>query len=57
MNPLDPRSRIAPKRILLATDFSPAAEAALPYALNIAGHYGSMLYIAHVISPEFMDLL
>ena len=57
MKPLDPKSRVAPKKILLATDFSPASEAALPHALTIAGHYGSKLYIAHVICPEFMDFL
>jgi nucleotide-binding universal stress UspA family protein len=57
MKPLDSKSRVAPQKILLATDFSPASEAALPHALTIAGHYGSTLYIAHVISPEFMDLL
>jgi universal stress protein family protein len=57
MKPLDPTDRVAPKRILFATDFSTASEAALPHALNIAAHYGSMLYIAHVICPEFRDLL
>jgi nucleotide-binding universal stress UspA family protein len=57
MKPLDPESRVAPKKILLATDFSPASEAALPHALTIASHYGSKLYVAHVICPEFMDLL
>ena len=53
----DTESRFAPKNILLATDFSPASDVALPHALTIAGHYGSKLYIAHVISPEFMDFL
>jgi nucleotide-binding universal stress UspA family protein len=57
MTPLDSKSRVALKKILLATDFSPASEATLPYALTIARQYGSTLYIAHVISPEFMDLL
>jgi nucleotide-binding universal stress UspA family protein len=57
MKPQDLESRVAPKKILLATDFSPASEAALPHALALAGHYASNLYIAHVISPEFMDFL
>jgi nucleotide-binding universal stress UspA family protein len=57
MKPLDPKSRVAPKKILLATDFSPASEATLPYALTIARHYGSGLFIAHVIPPEFADLI
>jgi len=52
----DTESRFAPKNILLATDFSPASEAALPHALIIAGQYGSKLYVAHVICPEFRDL-
>jgi nucleotide-binding universal stress UspA family protein len=57
MNPLDPKIRVAPKKILLATDFSPASEAALPYALTIARHYGSELCVAHVIPAEFADLI
>ncbi|HMD99250.1 MAG TPA: universal stress protein [Terriglobia bacterium] len=57
MKPLNPKSRVAPKKILLPTDFSPASEAALPYALTITSHYGSMLYVAHVICPEFSDVV
>jgi nucleotide-binding universal stress UspA family protein len=57
MKPLDPKSRVALKNILLATDFSPASEAALPHALTIAGQYGSKLYIAHVICLEFLELV
>jgi nucleotide-binding universal stress UspA family protein len=57
VNPLDTKSPIAPKKILFATDFSPASEAALPYALTIARHYGSELCVAHVICPEFADLI
>jgi nucleotide-binding universal stress UspA family protein len=57
MKPLDPESPVALKNIMLATDFSPASEAALPHALTIAGQYGSKLYVAHVICPEFKDLL
>jgi nucleotide-binding universal stress UspA family protein len=55
MEPLNPNGRVAPKKILLATDFSPASEAALPHALALASHYASNLYVAHVISPDFMD--
>jgi nucleotide-binding universal stress UspA family protein len=57
MKPLDPRSRFAPKNILLATDFSQASVAALPHALTIAAQYRSKLFVAHVICPEFRDLL
>jgi nucleotide-binding universal stress UspA family protein len=56
MKMLDPKSRFAPKNILLATDFSPASEAALPHALIIASQYGSKLFVAYVICPEFKDL-
>ena len=51
----DPASQIAPKKILVATDFSPASQAALPHAFSLAGHYGSKLYLAHVISLEHED--
>ena len=57
MTPLDPTRRVALKRILLATDFSPASEAMLPYALTIARHYGSELFVAHVIPSEIADLI
>jgi nucleotide-binding universal stress UspA family protein len=42
-------SRISLKNILLATDFSPSSQAALPHALSIAMKYGAKLYPAHVI--------
>jgi nucleotide-binding universal stress UspA family protein len=42
-------TRISLKNILFATDFSIFAEAALPYAVAIARHYGSTLHAAHVI--------
>ena len=57
MKPPDAKSRIVPKNILLATDFSSASEAALNHAMAIGGHYSSKLYIAHVIGQEFTDLL
>ena len=40
---------ISIKNVLFATDFSDASSAALPYALAIAGRYGSTLHMAHVI--------
>jgi len=55
MKPLNPTSHVAPKTILCATDFSPASQAVLPHALSLAGHYGSKLYFAHVISLEYSD--
>ena len=35
------KTRVALKNILFATDFSPAAEAALPYAIGLANQYGA----------------
>jgi nucleotide-binding universal stress UspA family protein len=55
MKPAEPTSQVAPKKILFATDFSSASEAALPYAVSLAGHYGSDLYFAHVIALEYPD--
>ena len=57
MKPQDLESHVAPKNILLATDFSPASEAVLPHALALASHYASNLYVAHVISSEFRGFL
>lgn len=49
-------TRISLKNIMFATDFSTFAEAALPYAVAIARHYGSRLHAAHVI-PDFNILV
>ncbi len=37
------------KRILFATDFSEGSSNALPYAVDMAKHYGARLYFVHVI--------
>jgi nucleotide-binding universal stress UspA family protein len=42
------RTRIAIKNILFATDFSPAADAAAPYAMQIARNYGAKIYGVHI---------
>ena len=57
MESLNQKGRVPLKNILLATDFSPASEAALLHALKIARQYESKLYIAHVISVEVMYLV
>jgi nucleotide-binding universal stress UspA family protein len=38
--------------ILLATDFSPASDQALEYAVSLARHYRSAIYLTHIITPE-----
>jgi nucleotide-binding universal stress UspA family protein len=45
------RTAIAIKNILYATDFSPAAIAALPYVQGIAHRYGSQVHVLHVKQP------
>lgn len=44
--------RISLKNILLTTDFSPAAKAAMPFALTLARIFGSALELVYVIPPE-----
>ncbi len=39
------------RNVLLATDFSPASQAALPYACAIARRFGGTLHIVHVVGP------
>ena len=45
------RTAIAIKNILYATDFSPAAIAALPYVRGIAQHFGSSVHVLHAKQP------
>lgn len=42
------RARIAINNILFATDFSPAADAAAPFAMQIARNYGAKLFGVHI---------
>ena len=51
MNAVATKTRIALKSILFATDFSPAAEAALPYAIGLAKQYGAKVHGLHVRFP------
>ena len=51
MNATGTQTRISLKNILYATDFSPAAEAALPYALGLAKQYGATVHALHVRMP------
>ncbi len=37
------------KRILFPTDFSEGSDNALPYAADMAKHYGAKLYILHIM--------
>ena len=51
MKTLDARTRIQLRNILFTTDFSPAAAAALPYAVTIAKRFGAKLFALHVRTP------
>jgi nucleotide-binding universal stress UspA family protein len=51
MNAVAAKKRISLKEILFATDFSPAAEAALPYAIGLAKQYGAKVHGLHVRFP------
>jgi len=48
MKAVQTRTRITVKNILFATDFSPAADAATPIAIEIAQRYGAKVYGVHV---------
>lgn len=48
MKAAEARERIALKNILFATDFSPAADAAAPIAIEIAQRYGAKIIGLHV---------
>lgn len=49
---LQPQARISLARILLATDFSPAAQRALPYAGALARTFGAAVHLLHVVPTE-----
>src|SRR3984957_8586400 len=51
MNAVATKARIALKNILFATDFSPVAESALPYAVGLAKQYGAKVHGLHVRFP------
>jgi nucleotide-binding universal stress UspA family protein len=51
MKTLDAKTRIQLKNILFATDFSPAAAAALPYVATLAKRFGAKLFALHVRTP------
>src|SRR5215470_5568615 len=52
MNATIARAAIQLKNIVFATDFSPAASAALPFAGSIATQFGANLFAVHAKAPE-----
>lgn len=57
MTLVDCRTRVAMRNILLATDFSQPSEHALPYALSIARHYDSRVFLVHVIRNDLFQIV
>jgi nucleotide-binding universal stress UspA family protein len=57
MNPAKPGGHVRLKNILYATDFSPAAEKALPFALQIARRYGAKIHVLHVMQEHIYPLV
>jgi nucleotide-binding universal stress UspA family protein len=51
------KTRVSLKNILYATDFSSVAEAAAPYAAELALRYGSKVFAAHVRAPQVTGLV
>jgi nucleotide-binding universal stress UspA family protein len=49
---LETATRISLKNILYTTDFSPTAEAAAPFAWELARRYGAKVVALHVRAPE-----
>ena len=52
MRAVEAERKLALKTIVFATDFEVLANRALPFAVMLANHYGSKLYVAHVIPHE-----
>src|ERR1700730_15743555 len=57
MNATATRTRISLKHILYATDFSLAAEAALPYVKGLSKQYGATVHAVHVRFPATYPLV
>jgi len=57
MKTLDSTTRVRFKNILFATDLSPSADNALPYAVEIARRYHAEVYAVHVIRPDVYPLV
>jgi nucleotide-binding universal stress UspA family protein len=51
MKALETRTRIEIKNILFPTDFSQAADAAIPYAAELVRRFGAKLHVLHVRPP------
>ena len=50
--PLPTATPVTVRNVLFATDFTATSEAALPFALALAKHYGAALFVTHILPPE-----
>ncbi len=57
MTLVDTQTRVGLRNILFATDFSSPSEQALPYALSIARHYDSRVFVLHVMRPDLFEMV
>lgn len=56
MSAIGVQTRISLENILLATDFSPCSEEAVPYALGLAKRYGSKIWTLYVMPhPVYVE--
>lgn len=55
-SPVEIPGPVSLRNIIVATDFSPASELALNYALAIARRYDSHVYVVHAIRPDLYTL-
>ena len=53
---LQAATRLALKKILFATDFSPVSEAALPFAVAVARRFGSSIEAVHVFALSELQM-
>ena len=47
-----PATQVSFSKIMIATDFSPASEHALDYAISVARRFGSTIYLSHIITLD-----
>jgi universal stress protein A len=48
--------KLAVKKILVPSDFSPASDNAFKYALHFGQHFGAQLHVMHVLEPALSPL-
>src|SRR3974377_354546 len=57
MQTLESASALSIKRLLYPTDFSAAAESALPFVIDVARMFGSRVTAVHVCTPDAVALM